>query len=52
MVKGRFAEAMKTAENCTECGECEAKCPYHLPIRESIKDKAKIYAEFRRAHIR
>jgi predicted aldo/keto reductase-like oxidoreductase len=24
------------ARNCIQCGECETKCPYHLPIREMI----------------
>ena len=26
------------AELCTECGECEEKCPNSLPIRESLKE--------------
>jgi predicted aldo/keto reductase-like oxidoreductase len=25
------------APNCTECGECESKCPYELPIAEIVK---------------
>lgn len=25
------------AKNCEECGECEEKCPYELPIREMLK---------------
>ena len=27
----------KRASNCTACGECEAKCPNHLPIIEQLK---------------
>jgi predicted aldo/keto reductase-like oxidoreductase len=33
-----FGGRAKTAENCIQCGECEEKCPYHLPIRELIKE--------------
>ena len=38
-----IAEAVKSAENCVECGECEEKCPYHLPIREMIAENIKFY---------
>lgn len=24
--------------NCSSCGECEAKCPYGLPIREMMEE--------------
>lgn len=30
------------ASNCIECGECESKCPYELPIRDMLKNAAKI----------
>lgn len=36
----RFAEAVEKAESCIECGECEARCPYHLPIRQLLKERA------------
>ncbi|MGD2066680.1 MAG: aldo/keto reductase [Candidatus Bathyarchaeota archaeon] len=26
------------ATNCTECGECEPKCPYKLPVMSMLKD--------------
>jgi len=26
------------AADCQECGECEEKCPYELPIREMLKE--------------
>jgi len=31
------ADAMEKAAQCTECGECEERCPYGLPIREMIE---------------
>ena len=33
---GNIADAIAGARNCAECGECETKCPYHLPVREMI----------------
>lgn len=42
--KGMFEDAMAKAATCQECGECEAKCPFHLPIREMLKENLKSYA--------
>jgi predicted aldo/keto reductase-like oxidoreductase len=42
---GWIADGVKSAENCIECGECEAKCPYHLPIREMIAENVAFYDE-------
>ncbi|MGY5872182.1 MAG: aldo/keto reductase [Candidatus Thorarchaeota archaeon] len=30
------AKAIETAKNCVQCGECETKCPYELPIMETL----------------
>jgi predicted aldo/keto reductase-like oxidoreductase len=35
--------AMEKAATCIECGECEARCPYNLPIREMIKESYNLY---------
>jgi len=32
-----IAGAGGSLENCIECGECEEKCPYDLPIMEGIR---------------
>ncbi len=40
---GFIADAMEKAATCTECGECEERCPYHLPIRQMVRDYAGQY---------
>ncbi len=42
---GRFAEVLEKAANCTECGDCEERCPYHLPIIEMIAEQVKWFQE-------
>ncbi len=34
---------MEKAKACTECGQCEERCPYHLPIRKMIADQVEWY---------
>lgn len=33
------------AKDCIECGECEKKCPYNLPIRKMLKKVRKSFNE-------
>ena len=42
-----LGEIVENAKNCIECGECEDKCPYHLPIREQIVEGIKFYESLR-----
>lgn len=38
--KNRYHAMNKKASDCMECGICEPRCPYNLPIREMLKDAA------------
>jgi uncharacterized protein len=38
-----MGEVADGARNCIECGECETKCPYQLPIREMIAENIAFY---------
>lgn len=40
--KDRYKSLDVNASNCIECGKCESKCPYELPIREMLKDVSNI----------
>jgi predicted aldo/keto reductase-like oxidoreductase len=42
---GKFATSFEKALNCTECGECEERCPYHLPIRDMLALHVKMHQE-------
>ena len=42
---GAFGKALEQAVDCTECGDCEERCPYHLPIREMMKEMVARYQE-------
>jgi len=35
--KGDWDTFMNTIPDCIDCGECEKRCPYELPIRERIR---------------
>jgi predicted aldo/keto reductase-like oxidoreductase len=38
--KDRYSGMTAKAGDCVECGECESRCPYQLPIREMMKKVA------------
>lgn len=38
--RDRYWAMEKTAQDCVECGKCESRCPYNLPIREMLKKVA------------
>jgi len=41
--KGEWNTFMEKVPDCIDCGECEDRCPYNLPIRERIKEAADNY---------
>lgn len=41
---------LSKAAECNECGECEERCPYHLPIRQMIAEEVAWYQEAKRAY--
>ena len=46
MVYNAFMFPEQRASACVDCGECEEKCPQHIPIREELKKvHATLYRE-------
>jgi len=39
----RYAALEKNASDCIDCGVCETRCPYELPIRDMMKRVAKLF---------
>jgi uncharacterized protein len=42
-IYGFWSALFDQAAKCTKCGECEARCPYHLPIRDLMEDYYDLY---------
>jgi predicted aldo/keto reductase-like oxidoreductase len=47
---GIFADAVEKAANCTECGDCEERCPFHLPIREMLRESTQCFQAARQKY--
>ena len=41
----RYATLPVKAGACIECGACETRCPYNLPIRQMLKKVAAHFGE-------
>ena len=39
----RYDALARTAADCIECGVCEDRCPYNLPIRQMLKKVNKVF---------
>ena len=44
----RFCSQLDKVNDCTDCGECETRCPFELPIREIMAKNYKLYLEQKR----
>jgi predicted aldo/keto reductase-like oxidoreductase len=44
-VSAWLGKAMETVAECIECGQCEDKCPYNLPIAELLKENLALFKE-------
>jgi hypothetical protein len=42
MVYKMYMPETERASNCAKCGECEEKCPQHLPIKEKLEEVSKV----------
>jgi uncharacterized protein len=40
---GFWGSLVEKAAGCSLCGECEERCPYHLPIREMLDEHVQAY---------
>ena len=38
-------QIIATAETCLDCGECESRCPYNLPIRQIMQEMIAWYRQ-------
>ncbi len=47
---GHLAHAMEEAANCDNCGDCEERCSYKLPIRELIAEYTRRYETGKRKY--
>ncbi|MFC1717647.1 4Fe-4S dicluster domain-containing protein, partial [Candidatus Poribacteria bacterium] len=36
---------VEKAETCIDCGECEERCPYELPVRDMMQENVVWYNE-------
>lgn len=43
--RGRYDTLSVKASACIECGVCETRCPYNLPIRDMLRRCAKSFGE-------
>lgn len=42
-VREHYAALLHHAAECIQCGSCETRCPFHVPIMENMKRAAEIF---------
>lgn len=43
--RGRYETLPKKASDCIDCGACEPRCPYNLPIRQMLKEASEKFGK-------
>jgi len=46
-MEGMVRTVMNKAAECIECGECETRCPYDLPIREMLRENYDLFEKIK-----
>jgi hypothetical protein len=44
-VSAWLGKAMESVAECIECGQCEEKCPYNLPITDLLKENLALFKD-------
>lgn len=44
-VRGHYAALAHPADECIQCGQCEKRCPFAVPVRENMKEAQKTFSE-------
>jgi Predicted oxidoreductases of the aldo/keto reductase family len=42
-IRQHYKELGSHGSDCIECGSCEARCPFGVPIMDNMKRAAKIF---------
>lgn len=50
LAAGMLDELLAKPANCTDCGLCEERCPYHLPVRELMAEMVSQYEAEKRKY--
>jgi len=45
------AVAMEKAAKCADCGNCEERCPYKLPIRQMLNEQVEWFEAKRKDYL-
>jgi len=46
-MEGMVPTVMNKAVECIECGDCETRCPYDLPIREMLRENYDLFEKIK-----
>ncbi len=48
---GPSGKRLEEAANCIECGDCEKRCPYQLPIMQMVSENYKFYQKAKQEYL-